>query len=68
MPTEDIDGDANMPLRVYNNASGQVGLLRDDKLGSYEGIFKCVIADEKGVNVTLVVAIYTVNNYHDSGN
>ena len=70
VPTEDIDGDVNakMPLHAYNNASGQVGLLRDDRLGSYEGIFKCVIADEKGVNVTLVVAIYSVKNYHDSGN
>ena len=68
VPTQDIDGDAGIPLQAYTNASGQVGLLRDDKLGSYEGIFKCVIADEKGVNVTLAVAIYSKDNYDNSGN
>ena len=47
------------PLQSYNtNVTGQVGLLRSDGIGSFQGLYSCIIANEEGVNQTLYVAVY----------
>ena len=47
--------------------SGQIALARKGGLAGYEGLYKCIIPDENGVNQTLVVGVYTVNGYNRNG-
>ena len=49
--------DINFPLHVFH-VTGQIGLLNDAGLASYQGLYSCVIPDENGTNQTLWVAIY----------
>ena len=59
--------DAAGNLHAYNDATGQVGLLRDGGLAGIEGLYTCTILDEFGVNQTLSVALYTTDAYNDNG-
>ena len=58
----------NLPLHVYH-VTGQIGLLRDMKITNYQGLYRCVIPDENGVNQTLWVAVdnYGSNEFDSSG-
>ena len=47
--------------------SGQIALARSARLAGYEGLYKCIILDENGVNQTLVVGIYTDPGYNSNG-
>lgn len=66
VPTEDIDGGNDFPLRAYH-ATGQVGLLRDLTIQNYQGLYHCIIADENGINQTLVMAAYRVTEFNSAG-
>ena len=54
------------PLYSNNTPTGQIGLLRNGGISptgnppaiGYEGLYKCVIPNEEGVNQTLYVAAY----------
>ena len=50
-------------LHAYNDATGQVGLLRDGGLSGIEGLYTCTILDEFGVNQTLALALYRSTEY-----
>ena len=64
---EDIDiSNTNLPLYAYHEI-GQIGLLRDAGLASYQGLYSCVIPDENEVNHTLWVAAYTNADFDSSG-
>ena len=60
--TEDDAGN----LHAYNDATGQVGLLRDGDLAGIEGLYTCTILDEFGVNQTLSVALYRDAEYDNN--
>lgn len=48
--------------------TGSIGLRRNDELMEYnEGLYKCVISDENGVNVTLVIGLYNTSSYSFNG-
>ena len=52
------------PVRSYNvNITGQVGLLRNGGIGGYQGLYTCIIPNEKGINQTLYVAAYGNSEY-----
>ena len=63
LTTEDIDSPINFPLYAYHE-TGQIGLLRDLGIIDYQGLYKCVIPDENGVDQTLWVA---VNDFDSNG-
>ena len=46
--------------------SGQVALARRGGLVGYEGLYKCIIPDENGMNQTLVVGAYTTDGYNSN--
>ena len=53
---------------VYSKRfSGQIALARRDGLSGYEGLYKCIIPDENGVDQTLVVGVYTDTGYNNNG-
>ena len=56
--------DAAGNLHAYNDATGQVGLLRDGHLSGIEGLYTCTILDEFNVSQTLSVALYKNNEYN----
>ena len=57
--------DASAPSPVFSKRfSGQIALARRGGLAGYEGLYKCIIPDENGVNQTLVVGAYTVDGYN----
>uniref|UniRef100_A0A1X7TLS5 Uncharacterized protein n=1 Tax=Amphimedon queenslandica TaxID=400682 RepID=A0A1X7TLS5_AMPQE len=59
--------DPSAPRPVYSKRfSGQIALARRDGLSGYEGLYKCIIPDENGVNQTLVVGAYTVAGYNNN--
>ena len=58
--------DNNFSLYVFH-VTGQIGLLRDAGLASYQGLYSCVIPDENGTNQTLWVAIYEDLHLDSSG-
>uniref|UniRef100_A0A1X7UVJ7 Uncharacterized protein n=1 Tax=Amphimedon queenslandica TaxID=400682 RepID=A0A1X7UVJ7_AMPQE len=59
--------DSSAPSPVYSKRfSGQIALARRDGLSGYEGLYKCIIPDENGVNQTLVVGAYTDNGYNNN--
>ena len=67
LTTKAFDNSSN-PSPVFSKRfSGQVALARSDGLAGYEGLYKCIIPDENGVNQTLVVGAYTVNGYNRNG-
>uniref|UniRef100_A0A1X7SQJ8 Uncharacterized protein n=1 Tax=Amphimedon queenslandica TaxID=400682 RepID=A0A1X7SQJ8_AMPQE len=43
-----------------------IALARRDGLSGYEGLYKCIIPDENGVNQTLVVGAYTDTGYSNN--
>ena len=53
---------SNFPLHVYH-VTGQIGLLRDSRIVSYQGLYNCVIPDENGTNQTLWVSISATANF-----
>ena len=56
------------PSPVFSKRfSGQIALARRDGLSGYEGLYKCIIPDENGVNQTLVVGVYTDTGYNNNG-
>ena len=60
--------DASAPSPVFSKRfSGQIALARRAGLAGYEGLYKCIIPDEKGVNQTLVVGAYTTGGYNSNG-
>ena len=59
---------ASAPSPVFSKRfSGQIALARRDGLAGYEGLYKCIIPDENGVNQTLVVGAYTTSEYSING-
>ena len=47
--------DASAPSPVFSKSfSGQIALARRAGIAVYEGLYKCIIPDENGVNQTLV--------------
>ena len=59
---------ASAPSPVFSKRfSGQIALARRAALAGYEGLYKCIIPDENGVNQTLVVGIYTTGGYNSNG-
>ena len=60
--------DSSAPSPVFSKRfSGQIALARRGVLGGYEGLYKCIISDENGVNQTLVVGIYNYAVYNNNG-
>ena len=60
--------DASAPSPVFSKRfSGQIALARRAGLAGYEGLYKCIIPDENGVNQTLVVGAYTMSGYNRNG-
>ena len=60
--------DASAPSPVFSKRfSGQIALARRAGLAGYEGLYKCIIPDENGVNQTLVVGVYTTGGYNSNG-
>ena len=60
--------DASAPSPVFSKrCSGQIALARRGGLAGYEGLYKCIIPDENGVNQTLVVGAYTDGTYNSNG-
>ena len=60
--------DRSAPSPVFSKRfSGQIALARRAGLAGYEGLYKCIIPDENGVDQTLVVGIYTSNGYNSNG-
>ena len=46
------------PLYSNNTPTGQIGLLRKGGIANIQGLYRCVIANEEGVDQTLYVAAY----------
>ena len=63
-----FDGDfTDGPSPVFSKRfSGQIALARKDGLAGYEGLYKCIIPDENGVNQTQVVGVYTISGYNSN--
>ena len=60
--------DSSAPSPVFSKRfSGQIALARRAGLRGYEGLYKCIIPDENGVNQTLVVGAYTDSRYNSNG-
>ena len=60
--------DLSAPRPVFSKRfSGQIALARRAGLSGYEGLYKCIIPDENGVNQTLVVGAYTDTGYNNNG-
>ena len=66
-----FDGDftnTSAPSPVFSKRfSGQIALARRAGIAGYEGLYKCIIPNENGVNQTLVVGAYTNNGYNSNG-
>ena len=61
-------GDPSAPSPLYSKRFfGQIALAREGNLSGYEGLYKCIIPDENGVNQTLVVGAYTDTGYNNNG-
>uniref|UniRef100_A0A1X7T9I1 Ig-like domain-containing protein n=1 Tax=Amphimedon queenslandica TaxID=400682 RepID=A0A1X7T9I1_AMPQE len=60
-------GDNSAPCPVYSKRFfGQIALARRDVLSGYEGLYKCIIPDENGVDQILVVGAYTDTGYNNN--
>ena len=65
---KDLFDDPSAPSPVFSKRfSGQIALARRDGLSGYEGLYKCIIPDENGVDQTLVVGAYTDTGYNNNG-
>ena len=58
--------DSNFPLHVFH-VTGQIGLLRDAGIPLIQGLYRCVIHDENGLDQTLWVAAYGVGDFDSYG-
>ena len=59
------ESDSSAPSPVFSKrSSGQIALARKGGLAGYEGLYKCIIPDENGMNQSLVVGTYTVHGYY----
>ena len=57
--------DSSAPSPLFSKRfSGQIALARRGGLAGYEGLYKCIISDENGMNQSLVVGAYTTNGYN----
>ena len=52
------------PLYSNNTPTGQIGLLRNGGIAAIQGLYKCVIPNEEGVNQTLYVTTYGNGEYY----
>ena len=60
--------DESAPSPVFSKRfSGQIALARRAGLAGYEGLYKCIIPDENGVNQTLVAGAYRDSTYNSNG-
>ena len=60
-------GDNSAPSPVYSKRfRGQIALARSGRLSWHEGLYKCIIPDENGVDQTLVVGAYTDTRYNNN--
>ena len=59
----EVTNNIHLPVNV-SYESGQIGLFRINGISAYQGLFTCVIQDQYDVNQTIVVAIYTTNEYN----
>uniref|UniRef100_A0A1X7SZN1 Fibronectin type-III domain-containing protein n=1 Tax=Amphimedon queenslandica TaxID=400682 RepID=A0A1X7SZN1_AMPQE len=60
-------GNTSAPRPLFSRRfSGQIALARREGLLGYEGLYKCIIPDENGVNQTLVVGAYTDTGYNNN--
>ena len=67
VPLFDGNFGPSAPSPVYSiRFSGQIALARRGGLLGYEGLYKCIIPDENGVNQTLVVGAYTDDRYKNN--
>ena len=67
LTTKTFDNHTN-PSPVFSKRfSGQIALARKGGLAGYEGLYKCIIPDENGVNQTLVVGACTLGGYNANG-
>uniref|UniRef100_A0A1X7SN09 Ig-like domain-containing protein n=1 Tax=Amphimedon queenslandica TaxID=400682 RepID=A0A1X7SN09_AMPQE len=63
----DFDDPSGVPEPLFSKRfSGQIALARSAGLSGYEGLYKCIIPDENGVNQTLVVGAYTDTGYNNN--
>uniref|UniRef100_A0A1X7V9Q1 Uncharacterized protein n=1 Tax=Amphimedon queenslandica TaxID=400682 RepID=A0A1X7V9Q1_AMPQE len=63
----DFDDPSGVPEPLFSKRfSGQIALARSAALSGYEGLYKCIIPDENGVNHTLVVGAYTDTGYNNN--
>ena len=59
---------SSAPRPVYSKRfTGQIALAKNGGLSGYEGLYKCIIPDENGVNQILVVGAYTDTGYNNNG-
>uniref|UniRef100_A0A1X7TBV8 Uncharacterized protein n=1 Tax=Amphimedon queenslandica TaxID=400682 RepID=A0A1X7TBV8_AMPQE len=62
-----FDEQSGVPQPVFSKRfSGQIALARSAGLLGYEGLYKCIIPDENGVDQTLVVGAYTDTGYNNN--
>ena len=58
--------DTVLPVYAYN-APGQSGLLRTGLLGSYQGLYSCIISSEGNESSSLVAAVVRDTEYNSAG-
>ena len=58
---------SSSPLYSNNTPTGQIGLLRNGGISSIQGLYKCVIPNEEGINQTMYVAAYGNAEFDDNG-
>ena len=66
-----------VPIAAHNGGTGPfisvrgagsiVLRMNDDPVDLTEGLYKCVISDENGINISLVVGIYNTSTYESNG-
>ena len=55
------------PLYSNNTPTGQIGLLRRGGLAGIQGLYRCVIPNEEGVDQTLYAAAYGNDEFNING-
>lgn len=63
VPTTNVTG---LPVYSYS-APGQLGLLLTDLIGSYQGLYSCVISNGGSHSSTLVAAVVRNTEYDSAG-
>ena len=63
-----FDGDftnSSAPSPVFSKRfNGQIALARRAGQAGYEGLYKCIVPNENGMNQSLVVGVNTTNGYY----